>query len=243
MLDLNTFKIKMSSNKNGGLFIKIDNKKIPFDYSANVDYMEQAKKFITENLKHNIIGCDGASIITTLEKYDVKRVYQFSELSDKVKLKVIEQFQNNQYDLLDSTDFYIIEILNNLGFGNVTLNYSASYSQSDYFRFTGTFDQIDLTNLKTEYKECDDILNIIDLIETLPDNLRFNRTDGDIEILDDYLLDTQENLDTIRTVLKSIDKLIKTIIYNEIDYQSQDSTIIETIEANEYEFYENGEIV
>jgi hypothetical protein len=36
-----------------------------------MDYMTQASKFISENLNHTIIGYDGASIITTIEKYDL----------------------------------------------------------------------------------------------------------------------------------------------------------------------------
>jgi hypothetical protein len=245
MLYLDTFKIESTINSKGASIIKINKDKIPFDFSAGIDYVQQAKKFV-ESKGFNVLGYNHITkiMVASLEKYDLKQVYQFSELSDKVKLKVIEQLQPECYhDFLESTNDYLIEILNNFGFGNVKLEYSASYSQSDYFRFTGTFDQIDLSKVKIEYEKVDDILNIIELIETLPDNLRFDRANGDIEILDDYLLDTQENLNTIETVLNAIDKLIKTMVYNEIDYQSQDSTIIENIEANGYKFYENGEIV
>ena len=244
MLHLETFKIKISTTKNGGFFININGTKIPFDYSANADYMIQAQNYLTSKNYH-VVGVDNINkiIVASIEKYDIKRVYQFSELSEKVKLKVIEQFQNNNYDCLDSTNDYLIEILNCLGFDDVDLNYSASYSQSDYFRFTGTFKHTDLSEMKIEYEKNDDVLNVINIVESLPD-ISFNRSNGnDIEILSDYWLDTQENLDTIRTVLNAIDNLIKITVYNEIDYQSQDSTIIETIEANEYEFYENGEII
>jgi hypothetical protein len=243
MLDLETFKIEMSSNKNGGLIIKINKDKIAYDHSADMDYFKQAKKYI-ESKGYNVIGYNHLSkiMVASLEKYDLKRVYKFCELSDKVKLKVIEKFQNDDYDYLDSTNDYLVELLNNLGFTDVDLEYSASYSQSDYFRFTGTFEQIDMLELQKDYAKVDDVLEIIALIENL-DIPTFKRTGNGFEILDDYMMDTYENQNNIQKVLTAIDRMIKIVIYNEIDYQSQDSTIIVNIEANEYEFYENGEIV
>jgi hypothetical protein len=241
MLDLNTFKIEMSSNKNGGLIININKEKIPFDHSVDMDYFYQAKKYI-EAKGYNIIGYNHLSkiIVASLVKYNVRRVFKFSELSKKVQTKVIEKWQNESYDTLECTNDYIVEILNRLGFDDAALDYQCSFSQSDYFRFSGTFEKSDLSEMKIEYENCDDILEIIELIETLPD-LKFKRHYTNIEILDD--LDTQENLNAIKTALKAIDAWIKSMVIGEIDYQSLDSTIIENIECNGYEFYENGEIV
>ena len=243
MLHLETFKIKISTTKNGGFFININGTKIPFDYSANADYMIQAQNYLTSKNYH-VVGVDNINkiIVASNEKYDVKRVFTFSELSNKaVQSKVIEKWQNESYEPIDCLLDTLVEIIESLGFSNANLDYSFSYSQSDYFRFAGTFEKIDLSEMKKEYETCDDIVKIITLIEN-SDIPVFKRSHNAIEI-SEFFLDTQENLNVIKNVLSEIDNMIKDSIRGEIEYQLLESTIIETIDANGYEFYENGEMV
>ena len=65
MLNLETFKVVVKSTKNGGLFIKVGDHKVPYDVASQMDYMGQAAKFVESTLGLTVIGRDYTTIVAS----------------------------------------------------------------------------------------------------------------------------------------------------------------------------------
>lgn len=190
------------------------------------------------------------------------KVFTFDELSDDAKQTAIEQIRNQE----NSIDLYSFkeqceDIIANNGFtGGIELQYSLSYSQGDGLSFScDRYDFLEdiFLELLGKGKER--------TAKTLAENTTFvcksnnNRycfaSKSDIDM---YLENWTSSINTTDT--DNIDKVITAALevvqnkylklckeledagYDEIEYQDSDEFIIETIEANEYEFTEEGKM-
>jgi len=172
-------------------------------------------------------------------RQELINVYKFNELSEKVKEKVINRFREHEdYIMLkdnltemlhDELKKHNIEVLSNLKLG-----YSLSNSQGDGVNFTGVFewDNNVVTITKTNYH--------YEHYKTV--TKEYERFDSDNDNI--YLSDEEYNkLDIDFSIIyKQICAVIESAGYDEIEYRLKESTIIENIEANDYEFYDNGDI-
>ena len=167
------------------------------------------------------------------------KVYNFDELSDKVKEKVLNKFRElNGYSFLEENlKEYLSELLEENEIketGETTLRYSLSYSQGDGVSFIGNFN----------YKGFDFIIEL----GSLSNYYSHSRT-TDISTADDDddKSDITEELREIREKeFKDNYFLICDLLekrgYNYIEAEDSEENIKETIEANEYKFLSNGEI-
>ena len=194
-------------------------------------------------------------------------LYQFSELSDKAKEKAIEQLRDINVDYYDWNDYLIDDwqkTLNKIGFENAKIAYSGFWSQGDGASFTADVDieklLSSMTYCATKYKNA----RIFELVSLLHDKNAINihlaknhwgthysheRTVS-LNIDIDYpyergsfwpkIVEQFENaLDDFRIDLCSA---VYTSLENEYNYLTSDESIIEIIEANDYEFTINGEL-
>jgi hypothetical protein len=158
-------------------------------------------------------------------------VYEFDELSEKAKEKVINDFRNNN-------DFpFLNEQLNEelkqqlednkINYSNLKLFYSLSYCQGDGVVFTGDF----------IYKD----FNVY--VKTTG---RYNHKYTASFIIEDKA--TGEEINNIKieeefkNIFYSICDKIEKIGYSSIEYENSEEYIKESIKANEYYFRSNGEI-
>lgn len=160
------------------------------------------------------------------------KVYEFKELEEKVKEKVLNNFRNdNDYDFLEEDlEEYLKEMLEkeNITYEDLKINYSLSYCQGDGFSFTGNF----------IYK------NIPILIKRDGFNYYHERSteiiilnEEDFKKMDFEIFETD-----FKDLYYNICKKIEKMGYEMMEYEDSDESIKEIIEINEYTFRENGEM-
>jgi hypothetical protein len=186
-------------------------------------------------------------------------IYSFSELSEEAKEKAIEYFRNSKnedYDLLNMFSDDVIECLKEDGWNDVKLQYSLSCCQGDGLCFSGKLDLKYFLN--NEYSQKLTKYKVNALCEYIY-SVHSKGNTGHYSYAHENQIDYSENYqDGIER--KHIDKLWQDVLgeikeyyltlckkfekqgYNEIDYQLSDECIKEEIEANEYEFLENGKL-
>jgi len=166
-------------------------------------------------------------------------VYNFEELSDEVKEKVLNKFreQNEYYFLEENLNEELNILLEENGIkptGETNLRYSLGYCQGDGVSFTGNF----------KFKGFDFIIELGHL-----SNLYSHSRTTDISTADEYddNGDITEELREIREkefkniYYKICDKIEK-VGYSHIEADDSEEAIKENIEANEYKFLSNGDI-
>ena len=166
-------------------------------------------------------------------------VYDFEELSDEVREKVLNKFrENNEYDFLDEN---LNEELNILlkeaeikPTGEISLRYSLSCCQGDGLSFIGDF----------KFKDIDFEISLGHL-----SNHYAHSNTTDINTADEYD-DSDDITEEIREIrekefreiyFKICDELEKSG-YNYIEAEDSDENLKENIKVNEYKFLVNGEI-
>lgn len=148
------------------------------------------------------------------------RIYQFNELRDRIKENVINDFRtvNTDYEWWE----FIYEDMHQIGLtchgfdthhGEISLSFDSSASR--------TRAQI----IACHGKECETYKIAKD------SHIAFINSDDDGE------------MDAINNeFLHDLEQEYLSILRNEYEYLTSDEAIVETIEANEYEFTENGEM-
>ena len=194
-------------------------------------------------------------------------LYQYSELSEKAKEKVLSDLHNinTDYDWYDFIFDDFMEKCENLG---ITVKYSdiefsGFWSQGDGACFTTNF--IDIRKiievLKIEFRN-DFLKNLfIDYFDTYKiiklsnyysheytvavhyeDEFNYNHG-GSYKRIADYLESKGEEIENKLESLKNqLCSKLYSDLQEEYEYLTSEEAIIETIEANEYEFTEEGEI-
>ncbi len=192
------------------------------------------------------------------------KVYKFNELSEQAKQTAIEKLSNinTDYDWYESTIEDLTEDLNKLGFEGVEIGFSGFWSQGDGASFTA--DSIDIKkyiNLinPNKYRRLIRLMDaqMIDIsgcvkrdrnMHYMHENTtsvhfdvnmygRLGTSAGNVESLI-YELENEINED-----LAPRNKDIYRILEKEYEYLASKEAIIETIEANEYEFTEDGKLI
>lgn len=199
-----------------------------------------------------------------------KTVFQFDELNEQAKQKAREWYLSG-YGMVDLgfvvDDFvYICEIIGlDLEYSSVMLMngktrqkpdvyYSIGYCQSDYAAFDGRWTYAKgCKKAIREYAPMDNELHkIVDAWCELQKRnfyqLRANCSErcGSQHVNEVYRYDDKEvDRETESEVGSLVDDLagwLYSTLESEVDYQTKDETVDENIRANEYEFYESGEI-
>jgi len=150
-------------------------------------------------------------------------VYDFKELKQDVKDKVIERFrEHNQYDFLtdnlkdELTEFILPKHKIKIDY-NFKIYYDLGYCQGDFFNFYGVFNW---KCYKVIIKSDNDIT-----IETLQGN------DAKDSIYQEF-----------EELYKDICKAMKKFGYDLIEEEDKEENIIDIIDCNDYKFLSNGEI-
>lgn len=185
---------------------------------------------------------------TTITTY-----YEFSELTDKQKAKAIEKYRDinvHYHGWQDDTLEDFENVLELLGFKKVRIEYSGFWSQGDGASFTGEFlmpsdeDTLEmrLEKLKTEYPwihENNESLfkQYEDLIFSDDDSL-YLETCNVYRIGHHYSHSNTITCDHegVKEFARSFSDLIYKTLEKEYDFLTSDEQVIETIEANGYEF-------
>lgn len=158
-------------------------------------------------------------------------IYQFNELSKAIQEKVLNRFrENNDYPFLE-------ECLNDLLEEQLKeneikpieipfINYSLSNSQGDGVCFTGLFKWKTYTvNIKHDSRYC----------HSKTADIKIWNKKGD-------LIDDNKGFNAFKNIYYNICKTIENHGYEIIEAEDSEVTIKENIEANEYEFYADGDI-
>lgn len=186
-------------------------------------------------------------------------IYSFEELSQEAQQKAIECFRDckqNNDDLFMFFDDDVKERLKENGWDDVKLQYSLSYCQGDGLSFSGKL------NLKwfleNEYSHKLPKYKINALCEYIY-SVHSKGNTGHYQYIYasenqiDYIKNYQDNIER-KYIYKLWNDVLKEIKfsymllcrnfekqgYDEIDFQLSDECIKEDIQANEYEFLENG---
>ncbi|TAN37378.1 MAG: hypothetical protein EPN25_15415 [Nitrospirae bacterium] len=158
------------------------------------------------------------------------RVYKFVELSKKSQDRVIARFRDsNDESILESNMRERLDELlkeNNIESiddDRLEVYYSLSYAQGDGAMFTGRFKwgcyYVTVTHIGN-YSHC---------------NAK------NIEMVSDAGYDEHDEV-VFNDIYVSIAKQLEGFGYDEIEYQNSEDVIKETIDANGYEFYDDGSI-
>jgi len=164
-------------------------------------------------------------------------IYKYDELSDKVKEKVLERHrEHNDFPFLSGD---LKEELNTLleehkieTQQNLNLYYSLSYSQGDGCCFIGDFIwnnyRISIKHIGNYYYSGSVNINI---------DSKFDSEGEDVEITDE---ENTTAYNEFKSIYKEICDKVESSGYAIIENENSEEYIKDSIEANEEEFYENG---
>lgn len=183
-------------------------------------------------------------------------VYAFDELSEKAKNKAIEKLYDINVDY--EWDEYTIDefksILEKIGFSHTKINYSGFSSQGDGLSFTGYY-SYNKGSLKAIIEEFPLWIELHKIVKNIQDIQRknFYRIEGNIVRKNNYYCHENtvafctenqylhSDIDKeIECEFRSLMKEFYSNLEKEYDYLTSEEAIIETIEANEYEFDAEG---
>jgi hypothetical protein len=166
------------------------------------------------------------------------QIYKFSELSEVAKQKAIEKMSYVDFDWWDS----VYEDAENIGLKISGFDIDrGSYCKGDFMA-----DAEETANkiISEHGEECETFKTAKNYILER-DRLVAKYSDGkNIEIVTEYNENDFDNDcdDLDDEFLKSLCEDYRIILSKEYDYLTSDAAIIETIEANDYDFTENGEM-
>ena len=242
MLNLETFKVVVKSTKNGGLFIKVGDHKVPYEVSSNMDYMGQATKFVESNLGLKVIGCDYTTLVASKQAVKFIELFKFEELSEKAKEKAIADYL---YDSSFTDDFSLdslTELFESFGFYDTSIDYSLDYSHVPFAKLNGKFKHagtFELEDLLVEHTD-DEIKNIIRMVLKMPFDFKSENLS--------YYSDTDYEIDNptaiaFRKILKAVNDYLLQSLEVEYEYQQSAEYITETIISNDLYFDVDGNFV
>jgi len=176
-------------------------------------------------------------------------IYEFEELKDDIKEKVISRFRegNEYYFLEECLNEELEEELKNNGIeeiGETELRYSLGYSQGDGLSFIGNFKYKNVEiNIKlgqnSNYYSHSNTTDINRIEE-------YNDDENDYDITEELKIIQEQEKDEIEEEFKElyfdICRKLEKSGYAHIESENSDESITENIKANNYNFRENGEI-
>lgn len=180
--------------------------------------------------------------------------YKFNELPAEAKAKVLK----NNHDINTEENWYeyyfdeVHERLEDLGYNNVDISFSGFWSQGDGASFTADIDLIKwlkehkrLSYYKKLIKDIDSE-NIYGNIKRI-DNYYSHYNTCNTSIYGSYLTDEKFKLvDQLMEEIESERRQLCKEIYKQLekayDYLTSEEAIIETLEANDYDFTLDGKI-
>jgi len=180
------------------------------------------------------------------------KVFQFNELSEKAKLKAIELLRDINTDF-DNTDYLTDEFINELqevGFENAEIYYRGFWSQGDGLCFDADISASKLAITLNDKR----LANLIDngLIEglTIEKTDYANRYSHEHTRFIDYTATDYSNIndalecfsDSVNVMRVDLCKDFYRRLQKEFEYLQSDISVIETIEANQYEFTSTGNL-
>lgn len=186
-------------------------------------------------------------------------IYEFKELSQEAQEKAIEYFKNckqNDGDLLFMFNEDVTQYLIGKGWDDVKLQYSLSCCQGDGLSFSGKIDlkwflENEYSHKLPKYK-INAICEYIYSVHSKGNTGHYcYASENQIEYTENYQNGEHwERIDKlwqdvfveIKNYYMSLCRKFEKQGYDEIDYQLSDKCIKEDIEANEYEFLENGKL-
>lgn len=189
-------------------------------------------------------------------------VYKFSELGDEAKAKARDYFRQD-VDLGSVVDDFCsiaeiigleldtrpVKLMNGQTRGKPEVYYSVGYCQSDCAAFAGTWRYTKGSKKAIRgYAPQDTALHaIVDQWAELQRKNHYGliahcREKRGFQIVDGRFT-CDETLDAATECARDLADWLYTSLRDEWDYQSSDECIDEVIALNEYEFYENGDLV
>lgn len=196
---------------------------------------------------------------TQIKEYTI---YNYQDLlqNEEIKQKVVEKYSYINVDYANWHDFIINEWklkLEELGFINPEISYTGFYSQGDGASFIADID-IKLAAQKSELFT-DREINLLytlwnyGLIEAAIRRTSHHYYHENTTTLEYYDGQLQANWTHIQKVVDrlwdylektkyNLSKEIYRDLENEYDYLTSEAVILETLQANDYEFYEDGSI-
>lgn len=194
---------------------------------------------------------------------ETMEIYKFEELDKNIQQKVIEKNYDinvNYYDWWDSTqeDFY--RILDILGYYDIKSYFSGFHSQGDGASFQANWNyNKNMMKLIKEYAPLD--YELQDIAKILTDLSRRNFYKLSAKIIQtgyycheftmyvDYVEKfngtepTQDSEDIFKECSRRLARWYYSQLNNDYDFLTSEDSIVDTIIANEYEFYADGEMI
>lgn len=197
-----------------------------------------------------------------------KTVYKFSELDDKAKDNARDALRYGEYDAYAVIEYFAeiaeligldvntrpVKLMNGETRYEPNVYYSVAHCQSDFASFSGQWSYAKGSKAAIRaYTPRDTELHAI--VDAWCDLQRSNfyrfvvtcshgrdcQKVGDCTVDGRYTND--ETLDAASVIVRDLAYWLYKHLRDEFEYQSSDEYIDEIIEANDYEFYENGELV
>lgn len=190
-------------------------------------------------------------------------VYSLDELSEEARRKALDDFKSKTMEWidLDSETSEMKRLLEMFGFNDVKVYYSGFWSQGDGASFTGSYKHVvgGLKAVKEEFTGTwfKDVIEYLELLEAINKKCFYSllyRIDSrgnychantmNIHYIDDYRgnRDFSKYEDDLLEYTRAIGNEFYSMLEKSYDGYLSDESLIENIENNEYEFYENGEL-
>lgn len=186
------------------------------------------------------------------------KVFTFEELNSEARMKAIESFQHINV----KSDFWHDNVIDDakqigalMGIDIDKVYFSVFWSQGDGACFTGTYayKKGSVKAVKEYAPRDEDVHSIAERLSAIQkDNFYklgatikhsghyYHEYCTDIDVYKDGNYTTDENDKALSDCLRDYMRWIYRQLEKEYDYQTSDEVIIDTIEANEYEFTEEG---
>jgi len=188
-------------------------------------------------------------------------VYKFNELSDEAKETAIERFKELDYEWWDAAyeDFKTIGTLMGIDIDNIYFSHMYCQGSGACFEGTYSYKKGSVKALK-EYAPQDETLHgIVEGLYSVQRKAFYsleakvkqrghynhaNCTDIDVtdNRLDYYEAASQDNEEAISEFLRDFMNWMMKRLYAEYEYLTSEEAIIETINCNDYEFDEDGNL-
>jgi hypothetical protein len=197
---------------------------------------------------------------------EMVKVCQFSELSEGAKEKAREWFKDRMNEGFDFEAEQITEDfsyeLEELGYPTEDIRWCLSHVQGDGVAFYGDINYDGFLKISDRLLNDDDVKLLRNNLDNIGINIKIYSNDyhynhfntmsleTDVRIYFDEEKEELSNkitciiddlIDSIKDEIKVVSKRLARVGYEQIDYFHSNTYIDETIEANEWEFTEDGE--
>ena len=161
------------------------------------------------------------------------KIFAFQELSEASKEKALDRYRYINVEC-NWFEFFYEDIKTHLGIEVTNFNLDPRGQSVDFdFRHENINNKF-LKGLTSNYPDC---LCLIDLTEYyLSEFDRMDKLDFSVDQIENSLYSEAKE------VRKDLESVILRMLTSDFEYRTSNEAIIDTFEANEYEFKENGEI-